>query len=44
MNNIPLCFKEMIEEIKDDMIIVKYYFYESGNPNELIIFVQQDYR
>lgn len=44
MNNIPLCFKEMIEEIKDDMIIVKYYFYESGNPNELITFVQQDYR
>lgn len=44
MNNIPLCFKEMIEEIKDDMIIVKYYFYESGNPNELITFVHQDYR
>ena len=43
-NNIPLCFKEMHEIIEDDIITVKYIFYNHNNPDELIEIFQTDYK
>ena len=41
-NNIPLCFKEMYEFIENDIVTVKYIFYDYNQPGELIEIFQQD--
>lgn len=43
-NGVPLCFKEMKETIEDDLIIVKYYFYELKKPDDIIEITQKDFK
>lgn len=43
-NNIPLCFKEMYENIEDNLVTAKYIFYDYNEPNKLIEILQQDYK
>lgn len=42
-NNIPLKFKESYETIENEIITIKYIFYEENDPDNLIEIIQKDY-
>lgn len=42
-NNIPLKFKESCETIENEIITIKYIFYEENDPDNLIEIIQKDY-